>query len=455
MDKDLQITDLNNKLSQDEIKELNLLKASFEMLEDSKIKILEEGKKEVSKMISTAQDETLSKIGKISQEMAAYLVENAKDREKNVKVKKPSLNNEKNTNKPTSIDDLLNEINKDKNMTEDEFMKEHQIQTRKRTKKTNSVKEEKEIKEEVFISKKNNSQIDEAYDIIPLPSNGECYKNKLANIKVSYLTASDENVITSPHLYRDGLVIDVLLKRKVLEDTIDTDNLCSGDADAITLWLRATSYGTDFPISVEDPDTGKRIETIFDLTKIKYKPFKLKGDENGFFEYILPISKDVVKFKFLTRKEERDIEKESIDSNDYAYNFNVSKLLNELKNLSYSSVLQRKIKDNDKIIEVIDALNDMMTVEKIDNLDIPLVGTMITTRLEKSIVSINGNDDKEFIKHYINNMRAKDSLMLRRYMLENEPGLDFEIEIERPKSLGGGSFKTFLEWDDSIFLNIT
>lgn len=452
---DTLIEELKDKLSSDELKDLMLLKSSFDMLEDSKIKILEEGKKEVSKMITTAQEETLSKIGKISQEMVTYLVSNAKEKEKNIKIKKPSKDTE-NNNKPTSIDDLLNEINKDKKMTEDEFMKEqeHVIPTKKRTKKTNTVKEENIAKEEVVANTKNN-HIDEAYDVIPLPSNGECYPNKLSNIKVSYLTASDENVITSPHLYRDGLVIDVLLKRKVLEEGINTDNLCSGDADAITLWLRATSYGTDFPISVEDPDTGKRIETVFDLTKIKYKPFKLKGDENGYFEFILPLSKDVVKFKFLTRKEERDIERESIDSNDYAYNFNVAKLLNELKNMSYSSVLQRKIKDNDKIIEVIDALQDMMTVEKIDNLDIPLVGTMITTRLEKSIISINGNDDKEFIQQYIHNMRAKDSLMLRRYMLENEPGLDFEIEVERPKSLGGGSFKTFLEWDDSVFLNIT
>ena len=51
-------------------------------------------------------------------------------------------------------------------------------------------------------------------------------------------------------------------------------------------------------------------------------------------------------------------------------------------------------------------------------------------------------------------MSAKDSLMLRRYILDNEPGVNFEIEVERPMSLGGGSFKTFLEWDDNVFLNI-
>ena len=43
---------------------------------------------------------------------------------------------------------------------------------------------------------------------------------------------------------------------------------------------------------------------------------------------------------------------------------------------------------------------------------------------------------------------------LRKYINENEPGMDFEITVERPESLGGGSFKTFLDWDDSVFLNI-
>jgi hypothetical protein len=74
--------------------------------------------------------------------------------------------------------------------------------------------------------------------------------------------------------------------------------------------------------------------------------------------------------------------------------------------------------------------------------------------LELSIVSVNGNGDKKFISQYVRNMGAKDSLMLRRYILENEPGIDFSITVERPLSLGGGSFDTFLEWDDSIFLNI-
>jgi hypothetical protein len=78
----------------------------------------------------------------------------------------------------------------------------------------------------------------------------------------------------------------------------------------------------------------------------------------------------------------------------------------------------------------------------------------ITNRLEMQITAVNGNYDKEYIIKAIYNMPAADSLSLRRYILENEPGLNFEVEIQRPESLGGGSFKTFLEWNDTVFFNI-
>ena len=71
------------------------------------------------------------------------------------------------------------------------------------------------------------------------------------------------------------------------------------------------------------------------------------------------------------------------------------------------------------------------------------------------IMSVNGNTDKEYIAKFIKMMPARDSLMLRRYINENKPGIDFTFKVDRPESLGGGSFETFLNWDDSVFLNIS
>ena len=79
----------------------------------------------------------------------------------------------------------------------------------------------------------------------------------------------------------------------------------------------------------------------------------------------------------------------------------------------------------------------------------------MTNNLLLQIVSVNGNTDREFIKKWVMRMPARDSLMLRRYINDNRPGINFDIEVQRPESLGGGSFKTFLNWDDSVFLNIS
>ena len=78
----------------------------------------------------------------------------------------------------------------------------------------------------------------------------------------------------------------------------------------------------------------------------------------------------------------------------------------------------------------------------------------LTNRLEMAVMSINGEDDREYISNYVRNMNPRDALALRRYINENEPGLDFLVEVERPESLGGGSMPVFLTLDEYVFLNI-
>jgi hypothetical protein len=51
-------------------------------------------------------------------------------------------------------------------------------------------------------------------------------------------------------------------------------------------------------------------------------------------------------------------------------------------------------------------------------------------------------------------MNTRDSYELRKYINDNEPGVDFTITVKRPENLGGGSFKTFLEFDEYVFINI-
>jgi hypothetical protein len=298
----------------------------------------------------------------------------------------------------------------------------------------------------------NNVNPDLKYDIIQLPSNGQCYRSKTDRVPVAYLTAYDENIIMSPNLYRDGLVIDYLLKSKVVNSEINVDDLVSGDADAIILYLRASSYGPDFPIVVNDPDTGEQIDSTVDLTKLKPREFKLIGDENGHFEFVTPIKKDKIKFRYLTRKQERQLrqvtELEGLGTKAMLLDSEVESIKAALMNDKY-------IGENDKRV-----VNSAIAViekwsKKLKEANNSEFTKIMTNNMQLQIVAVNGNYDREFVRRYINEMPARDSLMLRKYINDNRPGIDFDIEVQRPESLGGGSFKTFLNWDDSVFLNIS
>lgn len=290
------------------------------------------------------------------------------------------------------------------------------------------------------------------YDVIQLPSNGQCYRSKVDRVPVAYLTAYDENIITSPNLYKDGLVIDYLLKNKIVNSEINVEELVSGDADAIILFLRATSYGPDFPIVVRDPETNEQIETTIDLTKLKPKEFKLIGDENGHFEFVTPLKKDRIKFRYLTRKQERQLRQVTELE---GYGTKAHMLDRERETLLAAIMNDKFITENEK--KTIKATTKIMESwgKKLLAANSSEFTKIMTNNMQLQIVAVNDNYDRDFIRKYINTMPARDSLMLRKYINDNAPGIDFNIEVERPDSLGGGSFKTFLNWDDSVFLNIS
>lgn len=455
------------KLTPEQEKEIKLLRANNEMYEKTKEEAKLRGTPQAVKRIEIAQEEVQNKIKSIEngalenfeipqEEIKPVVIEHKPIVEENNDFDMKSLlTNEQPeqdfNNEPKRTDESIYSVI-EKHKRKEKAAKEQKIKN-----KYDIVDEEDGLSygEEIVNPSKttfNNVDSTAQYDVISLPSNGECYKNKIGRLPVAYLTAYDENIITSPNLYRDGLVIDYLLKNKIVNKNINVDELVSGDVDAIMLFLRATSYGTDYPIVVEDPDTGERIESVIDLSKIKTKEFKLKGDENGYFSYTLPKTKYEVKFKYLTRKEENDlrlltrIENEGTVSTDL--NFVARSLRNILKN---DSILNSK--ESAVMLESIRKIENWARKAEEENDN--KYHKAITNRLEMQIMSINGIEDKDEIRKLIYNMPANDSLKLRRYILDNEPGLDFEIEVERPESLGGGSFKTFLQWDDTIFLNIS
>lgn len=350
-----------------------------------------------------------------------------------------------------NIDDLVKRNNKKSTTKASKNMSKTANTKKETTANTKNTTELKTTQSSVsYIPKKRDYKANTPYDVIPLPSKGQTYRHKLDRLQVSYLTANDENMFVSPNLYRDGLLIDFLLNEKIMEMGIDPGELLDGDRDAIILWLRATGYGNEFPITATDKETGKEFEAIVDLSKIKFKEFNLVGDENGWFMFKLPMSQDEVRFKFLNHRETEELKKMDEIEHTSAIKDKLEQLSNDLRRVLDNDTTLLKDKKS-KLYEACRNIEDWY--ENLEDDDVYYSKTL-TNRLEAQIMTINGNANKHFIAEYIENMNVRDSLALRKYITANEPGLDFEIEIEKPESLGGGSQTVFLPLDQFIFLNI-
>ena len=422
----------NKKLTEEQEKEIQMLLANNEMLENSKKDAENRGKKNSVKQIERAQEDVIKQINSID----------------------PSALNKKKASSTIFDDTDISMFDMLKANEEDNRI--NTVSEENDSKKIDTVDEEQVMSqsETVDSEKTNFNDVDPSlqYDVIQLPSNGQCYKSKIDRVPVAYLTAYDENIITSPNLYKDGLVIDFLLKNKIVNKDINVDDLVSGDADAIILFLRATSYGPDFPIVVQDPETGEQIETSVDLTTLKPKEFKLKGDENGHFEFVTPLRKDTIKFRYLTRGQERKL-KQVTELEGYGTK---SHMLERERELLLAALSNDKVLNESERKSIRAAINTMKNWSKrLNDLNDSEYTKIMTNNMQLQVVAVNGNYDKEYVRKYVNAMPARDSLALRKYINNNMPGIDFNIEIQRPESLGGGSFKTFLNWDDSVFLNIS
>lgn len=288
------------------------------------------------------------------------------------------------------------------------------------------------------------------YDIIPLPSKGECYAHKKGNIPVAYLTAADENLITSRNMYENGSMIDIILERKILDKSIRVKDLCKGDRDAIAIWLRATAYGPEYPITANYK--GEDIDSVIDLSNIKFLDFNLVGDENGWFEYIVPSNGDKIKFRVLSYGEETSL----IDKNDIIEDLISRNTVVNYMDKSIDFITGTDKDDKNEVIEALNLVKNWCLNISVTPSDVEIKGysTYITDRMYEQTMSVNGNTDKEFIRNYIENMRANDAIEFRKYVNSHVPGVDLNITIPIPESMGGGSFNTFLSIGETIFINV-
>ena len=227
------------------------------------------------------------------------------------------------------------------------------------------------------------------HDIVSLPSQGVFYKNKKKSVKVGYLTAADENILANISNVGATNVIFNLIRSKLYEPDVKIDDLLNGDIEAILIFLRNTAFGTSYDVVINDPETGKEFEHSINMEELNFKKPSETPNSEGYFETKLPKSNALVKLKLLTYGESRELTK-----------------MEE----SYPK---------------------------------GMIAPIVTWKLTKQIVELNGSTSKEEIAKFINQMPIMDSKYITSFINENEPGIDLTNEIIAPsgkKVLGRVTF---------------
>jgi hypothetical protein len=209
-------------------------------------------------------------------------------------------------------------------------------------------------------------------ETVELPSKGLLYPegSELSKgvVEMSYMTAKHEDILTNQSYIKNGTVLDKLMKALIVSP-INYDELLIGDKNAIMVAARVLGYGKDYSF-----DYDGESHTV-DLSQIENLPVKpeIESRKTNEFEFVLPHSGNRVTFRFLTHKDEQDINRE----------------LDGLKKINK------------------EASSDL------------------TTRLKYIITSVEGAREKKDIRDFVDNyLLAKDSRALREYIKELQPDVD-------------------------------
>ena len=218
-------------------------------------------------------------------------------------------------------------------------------------------------------------------EVIDLPSGGKIYGKesplKNGKIELKYMTAKEEDILTSQNLIKNGTVVDKLLNSLIVTPGTTADDLITGDKNAVMVAARILAYGGEYTAEIVNPDTGEKMEQSFDLTSCEFRELPADVDySSNEFDIELPITKVKIKFKLLTGTDERNI-------------------ANELKSL-------KKIGQQAEV----------------------------TTRLKNVITSINGDSEKSTINNFVDNMLSKESLFLREEVARISPDINLSQDVE-------------------------
>jgi|TARA_R110000824_G_scaffold224671_2_gene412347 hypothetical protein len=217
-------------------------------------------------------------------------------------------------------------------------------------------------------------------EIIDLPSEGKLYSKdsplKDGKIEIKYMTAKEEDILTSQNLIKKGVVVDRLIDSLILTQGVKSADLILGDKNAVMVAARILAYGPEYVCDIPNPQGGTITQT-FNLAECPF--IKLPdGITKNKFEVDLPISKKKITFKLLTGKEENVI-------------------IEELK-------ASKKIGSD--------------------------VSPELTTRLRHTITSVEGDESQSTINNFVQNLLARDSMYLRKQIKNVTPDIELSQEVE-------------------------
>jgi len=235
-------------------------------------------------------------------------------------------------------------------------------------------------------------------EMIDLPSEGKLYPKDSplseGKLEIKYMTAREEDILTSQNLIKKGVVIERLLDSLILTEGVKCDDLIIGDKNAVMIAARILAYGPEYLCEIPNPDTGKNETHTFNLADCPFKKLPKGVTENN-FELELPVSKSKITFNLLNGKDEKMITE-------------------ELKRIKKTGTQ---------------------------------VSPELTTRLRYLITSIDGDSEPSTINNFVQNMLSKDSLALRKEVSRVAPDVDMEQEIE----VEGESVTVFIPMTVSFF----
>ena len=215
-------------------------------------------------------------------------------------------------------------------------------------------------------------------EIVDLPSKGHFYVQghplSSGKVEIKYMTAKEEDILTSQNLIQKGVVIEKLLQSLIVDKSIKIEDLLIGDKNAIMVAARILGYGKDYKFTYDGEEQSCDL-TSLEAVDIDFSKFPRGKNQ---FEYKLPNSEREITFKLLTGADENEIDKE------------------------------------------------IKALEKISKEQ----GFELTTRLKYMITSVDGKSEPSYINNFVENeFLSVDSFEFRKYLSSITPDMDMSTTI--------------------------